>query len=103
MAGWNRPKLCGAVAWHPAVGFHSKVFARFRECLRDCIKGGGAWMESLKELNGSLERAIRLPEEIPPLKCELEIERVEETRAKAVNIYLTRKAAESMVEGLCVT
>ena len=100
MAGWSRLKSCGAVAWHPAMGFHSKVFAKFRECLRDCIKGGEAWMESLKELNRSLERVTRLPEEIPPLKCESEIERVEETRAKAVNIYLTRKTSESIVEGL---
>ncbi len=100
MAGWKRLKPCGAVAWHPAVGFHSKVFAKFRECLRGCIESGEAWMKGLKELNRSLERAIRLPEEIPPLKCEVEIERVEETRAKAVNIYLTRKASESIVEGL---
>ena len=82
------------------MGFHSKVFAKFRECLRGCIKGGEAWMESLKELNRSLERVMRLPEEIPPLKCESKIERVEETRAKAVNIYLTRKASESIVECL---
>ena len=57
-------------------------------------------MEDLKELNRSLERAIRLPEKTPPLKCESKIERVEETKAKAVNIYLTRKASESIVEGL---
>ena len=82
------------------MGFHSKVFAKFRECLRVCVKDGEAWMKGLKELNRSLEYAIRLPEEISPLKCEVEIERVEETRAKAVNIYLTRKASESIVEGL---
>lgn len=88
------------MAWHPAVGFHSEVFAKFRECLRGYIKGGEVWMESLKELNRSLERVTRLPGEIPPFKCKLEIKWVEETRAKAVNVYLTRKASEFIVKDI---
>jgi len=100
MASWNRLKPCGAVAWHPVVGLHSKVFTRFRECLRGYIKGREAWMEKFEELNRSLDRVMRLPEEIPLLKCKSEIEGIEETRAKAVNIYLTRKASESIFEGL---
>ena len=100
MAGWNRLKPYGAVTWHPAVGLHFKVFVKFWECLRDCIMGDEAWIEKLRELNRSLESVMRLPEEIPSLKCESEIERVEETRAKAVNIYLTHKASESIVKDI---
>lgn len=62
--------------------------------------GDEAWIEKLRELNRSLESVMRLPEEIPSLKCESEIERVEETRAKAVNIYLTHKASESIVKDI---
>jgi len=97
MACWKKIRPCGAVEWHPAIGKHLEVFTQFQACLRKSLEGRD-FMPEIKKLNELLSLMKGEGEKIP--KLSLRIEKVEETRAGAVNIYLTLKDSKNFAQKL---
>jgi len=97
MACWKKIRPCGAVEWHPAIGKHLEVFTQFQACLRKSLEGRD-FMPEIERLNELLSLMKDVGEKIPTLS--LRIEKIEETRAGAVNIYLTLKDSKNLAQNI---